>query len=57
MEIKLLTLTGQTVLQTTLGAGEIHKTISVAHLPVGMYLYVVEQAGSVLARGKVAVVR
>jgi len=57
LEIKLHTLTGQTALQTTLAAGETVKTISVAHLPVGMYLYVAEQAGSVLARGKVAVVR
>ncbi|QQS30467.1 MAG: T9SS type A sorting domain-containing protein [Sphingobacteriales bacterium] len=54
--VKLLTLTGQTVLQTTLGAGETHKTFSVAHLPEGVYLYSVEQSGSVLARGKVAVV-
>ncbi|QQS30589.1 MAG: T9SS type A sorting domain-containing protein [Sphingobacteriales bacterium] len=57
LEIKLLSLTGQTVLQTTLPAGETDKTISVAHLQEGMYLYSVEQAGSVLARGKVAVVR
>jgi len=55
--VKLLSLTGQLVLQTTLAAGETNKTISVAHLPVGMYLYVAEQSGSVLARGKVAVVR
>ncbi|QQS30857.1 MAG: hypothetical protein IPM47_08015 [Sphingobacteriales bacterium] len=33
------------------------ETISVAHLPEGMYLYSVEQLGMVLARGKVAVVR
>ncbi|QQS30603.1 MAG: T9SS type A sorting domain-containing protein [Sphingobacteriales bacterium] len=57
LEIKLHTLTGQTALQTTLAAGETNKTISVAHLPVGMYLYEAEQSGSVLARGKVAVVR
>ncbi|QQS30991.1 MAG: T9SS type A sorting domain-containing protein [Sphingobacteriales bacterium] len=55
--IKLLTLTGQTVLQTTLGASETHKTVSVAHLPVGVYVYVVENGGAVLVRGKVAVVR
>ncbi|QQS31430.1 MAG: T9SS type A sorting domain-containing protein [Sphingobacteriales bacterium] len=55
--IKLLSLTGQTVLQTTLGADETHKTISVAHLPEGLYVYVVEDGGAVLARGKVAVVR
>ncbi|QQS30262.1 MAG: PKD domain-containing protein [Sphingobacteriales bacterium] len=55
--VKLLSLTGQTVLQTTLGAGETHKTISIAHLQEGVYLYSVEQLGSVLARGKVAVVR
>jgi len=62
--VTLYNLTGQLVLQTTLvsagstnPAGETVKTISVAHLPVGIYLYVAEQAGSVLARGKVAVVR
>ncbi|QQS30258.1 MAG: T9SS type A sorting domain-containing protein [Sphingobacteriales bacterium] len=55
--VSIYNLTGQMVLQTTLAAGETNKTISVAHLPVGMYLYVAEQAGSVLARGKVAVVR
>ncbi|QQS31148.1 MAG: T9SS type A sorting domain-containing protein [Sphingobacteriales bacterium] len=55
--LTLLSLTGQTVLQTTLGAGETSKTISVAHLPVGVYVYTVAQSGAVLARGKVAVVR
>jgi len=44
-------------MQTTLGAGETHKTISVAHLPEGVYVYTVAQSGAVLARGKVAVVR
>ncbi|QQS29474.1 MAG: hypothetical protein IPM47_00545 [Sphingobacteriales bacterium] len=57
VEITLLTLTSQTILQTTLAAGETNKTISVAHLPEGVYLYSVEQSGSVLTRGKVAVVR
>ncbi|QQS31152.1 MAG: T9SS type A sorting domain-containing protein [Sphingobacteriales bacterium] len=55
--LTLLSLTGQTVLQTTLGAGETSKTISVAHLPEGVYVYTVAQSGAVLARGKVAVVR
>jgi len=55
--VKLLSLTGQTVLQITLGAGETNKTVSVAHLPEGVYVYVVEDGGAVLARGKVAVVR
>ncbi|QQS28812.1 MAG: PKD domain-containing protein [Sphingobacteriales bacterium] len=57
VEIKLLSLTGQTVLQTTFAAGETHKTVSVAHLPAGLYVYVVENGGVVVARGKVAVVR
>ncbi len=43
--------------QTTLPAGETSKTISVAHLPPGLYIYVVSGGGAVLARGKVAVVR
>ncbi|QQS30029.1 MAG: PKD domain-containing protein [Sphingobacteriales bacterium] len=55
--VKLLSLTGQTVLQTTLAAGETNKTVSVAHLPEGVYVYVVEDGSVVLARGKVAVVR
>ncbi|QQS29476.1 MAG: T9SS type A sorting domain-containing protein [Sphingobacteriales bacterium] len=55
--VSIYNLTGQMVLQTTLAAGETNKTISVAHLPEGVYLYSVEQSGSVLARGKVAVVR
>jgi hypothetical protein len=38
LELTLLTLTGQTILQTTLSAGETSKTISVAHLPAGVYL-------------------
>lgn len=28
-----------------------------AHLPAGLYVYVVENGGAVLARGKVAVIR
>jgi len=58
VNLKLLSLTGQTVLETTLvSTGSTSQTtISVAHLPEGMYLYSVEQSGSVLARGKVAVV-
>ncbi|QQS31017.1 MAG: PKD domain-containing protein [Sphingobacteriales bacterium] len=55
--VKLLSLTGQSVLETNFSAGETHKTISVAHLPEGVYVYVVENGGAVLARGKVAVVR
>ncbi|QQS30041.1 MAG: T9SS type A sorting domain-containing protein [Sphingobacteriales bacterium] len=55
--VSFYNLTGQTVLQTTLDVGETHKTISVAHLPEGLYVYVVEDGGAVLARGKVAVVR
>jgi len=68
--VTLYNLTGQLVLQTTfVSAGSTNptsstnptdgggKTISVAHLPEGMYLYSVEQSGMVLARGKVAVVR
>ncbi|QQS31021.1 MAG: T9SS type A sorting domain-containing protein [Sphingobacteriales bacterium] len=57
LEVSFYNLTGQTVLQTTLGAGETHKTISVAHLPEGVYVYVVEDGGVALARGKVAVMR
>ena len=41
VELKLVSLTCQTVLETTLSAGEVSKIISVAHLPVGLYLYVV----------------
>jgi len=55
--VSFYNLTGQTVLQTTLAAGETNKTISVAHLPEGVYVYTVAQSGAVLARGKVAVVR
>ncbi|QQS30031.1 MAG: PKD domain-containing protein [Sphingobacteriales bacterium] len=55
--VKLYNLTGQLVLQITLAAGEKSKTISVAHLPEGLYVYVVENGGVALARGKVAVVR
>ncbi|QQS31015.1 MAG: PKD domain-containing protein [Sphingobacteriales bacterium] len=55
--IKLLSLTGQTVLETTFTAGETSKTVSVAHLPEGVYVYVVEYGGAVLVRGKVAVMR
>jgi len=56
-QISLFSPTGQTVLQTTLAAGETSRTVSVAHLPEGLYVYVVEQGGSVLARGRVAVMR
>jgi len=55
--VKLLSLTGQTVLETTFTAGETSKTVSVAHLPEGVYVYVVEYGGAVLVRGKVAVMR
>ncbi|QQS28795.1 MAG: T9SS type A sorting domain-containing protein [Sphingobacteriales bacterium] len=55
--VKLYNLTGQLVLQITLAAGEKSKTISVAHLPEGVYVYVVEDGGAVLVRGKVTVVR
>ncbi|OWY23310.1 hypothetical protein C7N43_06980, partial [Sphingobacteriales bacterium UPWRP_1] len=63
--VSLLSLTGQTVLQTTLAAGQTSRTISVAQLPVGLYLYIVSGdtdngnngGGAVLARGKVAVMR
>ncbi|QQS30038.1 MAG: PKD domain-containing protein [Sphingobacteriales bacterium] len=47
--VSFYNLTGQTVLQTTLAAGETHKTVSVAHLPEGLYVYVVEDGGAVLA--------
>jgi PKD repeat protein len=50
IEITLLTLTGQSILKTTLPAGETNKTISVAHLPVGLYLYMVS-GGSVISGG------
>ncbi|QQS30705.1 MAG: T9SS type A sorting domain-containing protein [Sphingobacteriales bacterium] len=53
----LYNLTGQLVLQTQIPAGETHKTVSVAHLPEGVYVYVVTAGEGVLARGKVAVVR
>jgi len=55
--VKLLSLTGQTVLETTFTVGQTSKTVSVAHLPEGVYVYTVAQSGSVLVRGKVAVVR
>ena len=38
VELTLLSLTGQPILKTTLSAGETNKTISVAHLPAGVYL-------------------
>ena len=56
--VRLLSLTGQTVLETTVATGEASKTISVAHLPAGVYFYTVQSVGgAVLARGKVAVMR
>ncbi|OWY24625.1 hypothetical protein C7N43_35920, partial [Sphingobacteriales bacterium UPWRP_1] len=63
--ITLYSITGQTVLQTpfvstgsTNTTGSTNKTISVAHLPAGVYFYTVQSGGgAVLARGKVAVVR
>ncbi len=56
-EISLFSPTGQQVLQTTIPSGQTSHSLSVAHLPVGVYFYVVEDGGAVLARGKVAVVR
>ncbi len=47
VELTLFTLTGQPILQTTLSAGETSKTISVAHLPAGLYIYVVSGGGVV----------
>ncbi len=49
LEVALLTLTGQPILQTSLIAGETNKTISVAHLAVGLYIYVV--SGGVVSGG------
>ncbi|OWY21844.1 T9SS C-terminal target domain-containing protein [Sphingobacteriales bacterium UPWRP_1] len=55
--VSLLTLTGQTVLETTLAAGEVGKTISVAHLPAGIYLCRWQQsAGGTSGYVKVVVV-
>ena len=58
LEITLLSLTGQTILQTTLAAGEVSITISVAHLPAGVYLCRWQEVGGG-ASGvvKVAVIR
>ena len=51
--LQFYTLTGQPVLQTTLvstsSTNTTSKTISVAHLPVGLYLYVVSTVGSVVS--------
>ena len=56
--VSLLTLTGQTVLETTLAAGEASKTISVAHLPAGIYLCRWQQAaGGAWGYVKVVIVR
>ncbi len=51
--VKLLTLTGQTVLETTLvSTGSTSQTtISVAHLPAGLYLYVVSGGGGGVVSG------
>jgi len=57
LEVSLYNISGQSVLQTTLPAGEPVNTVSIAHLPEGVYVYVVEDGGAVLVRGKVAVVR
>jgi len=57
-QVSLYSLTGQVVLQTQIPAGEASQTISVAHLPAGVYFYMVSAGGGmVLALGKVAVVR
>jgi len=56
--VSLLTLTGQTVLETTLAAGEASKTVSVAHLPAGIYLCRWQQsAGGASGYVKVVVMR
>ena len=56
--VSLLTLTGQTVLETTLAAGEASKTFSVAHLPAGIYLCRWQQlAGGASGYVKVVVMR
>ena len=56
--VSLLTLTGQTVLETTLAAGEASKTISVAQLPAGIYLCRWQQlAGGASGYIKVVVMR
>ncbi len=57
IEISLFSPTGQQVLHTTIPAGQTSHSLSVAHLPVGVYFYVVEDGGATLARGKVAIVR
>jgi len=55
--VSLLTLTGQIVLETTLSAGESSKTVSVAHLPAGIYLCRWQQsAGGAWGYIKVAIV-
>ncbi len=56
-EISIFAPTGQQILQSTIQAGQTSHSLSVAHLPVGVYFYVVEDGGATLARGKVAVVR
>ncbi|OWY24824.1 hypothetical protein C7N43_27840, partial [Sphingobacteriales bacterium UPWRP_1] len=56
--ITLYSLTGQLVLQTQIPAGEASKTISVAHLPAGVYVCRWQQAaGGASGYVKVAVVR
>jgi len=48
-EITILSLTGQPILKTTLSAGETSKTVSVVHLPVGLYIYVVSGGDGVVS--------
>ncbi|OWY24202.1 T9SS C-terminal target domain-containing protein [Sphingobacteriales bacterium UPWRP_1] len=56
--ITLYTLTGQLVLQTQLAPGEASKTVSVGHLPAGIYVCRWQQAaGGASGYIKVAVVR
>ncbi|OWY24163.1 hypothetical protein C7N43_05420, partial [Sphingobacteriales bacterium UPWRP_1] len=56
--LQFYTLTGQLVLQTQLSPGEASKTISVAHLPAGVYVCKWQQAaGGASGYVKVAVVR
>ncbi|OWY22733.1 T9SS C-terminal target domain-containing protein [Sphingobacteriales bacterium UPWRP_1] len=56
--ITLYSLTGQLVLQTQIPAGEASKTISVAHLPAGVYVCQWRnEAGGASGYVKVAVVR
>ncbi|OWY25119.1 T9SS C-terminal target domain-containing protein [Sphingobacteriales bacterium UPWRP_1] len=58
VQVFFYTLTGQTVLETTLAAGEASKTISVAHLPAGIYLCRWQQsAGGAWGYIKVVIVR